>query len=321
MMLKSCVQKLKVGCALCNFRDDVAYFFMKRYPLLDCRLQQVAVEEVQRASATTWNQQELPPAMSSFCRSVVQNTLMHSPKTSSDIPHDTNTLSSSHREDQQEHVVAFDSSSSNQESILDTLYRSRDLSPCLDTSPVHTGYTTTMFEPDMVLRVDDEDEAANVTFMLGKKNEGSCRDEAAAAGVASWSGTQGIGAAAWAAHMSDFNANETSSIGASVMSQAACLPSVSPTNLNSIPIVAVHLSSTIAEDPSLPSRSSPNVFDVVPSAAAGVSLELQRVHENATRVGDLDEDAPVHNGTLPLAIKKLQLDKVRQESQVNSQRV
>lgn len=316
MMLKSCVQKLKVGCAMCNFRDDVAYFFMKQYPLLDCRLQQVTVEEVQRASATTWNQQELPPAMSSFCRSVVQNTLMHSPKTSSDIPHDTNTLS-----DQQEHVVALDSSASNQENILDTLYRSRDLSPCLDTSPVHTGYTTTMFEPDMVLRVDDEDEVTDVTFMLEKKNEGSCRDEAAAAGVASWSGTQGIGAAAWAARMSNFNANETSFIGASVMSQAACLPSVSPTNLNSIPIVAVHLSSTIAEDPSLPSRSSPNVFDFASSAAAGFSLELQRIHENATRVGDLDEDAPVNNGTLPLAIKKLQLDKVRQESQVNSQRV
>jgi hypothetical protein len=254
--------------------------------------------------------------MSSFCRSVVQNTLMNSPKTPSDIPHDTGTLSSSHREDQQERVVALDSSSSNQEDVLDTLYRSRDLSPCLDTSPVHTG--TAIFEPDMVLRVDDEDEVTDATFMLEKKNEGPGRDEAAAAGVASWSVTQWIGAAAWAAPMSDFNANESSSMGASVMSQAACMPSVSPTNLNSIPIVAVHVSSMIAEDPSLRSQSSPNVFDFAPSAAAAASLEHERVNENTTRVGDVDEDAPVHNGTLPLTIKKLQLDKVRQESQVNS---
>jgi hypothetical protein len=284
------------------------------YPVLDCSLQQVAVEEVQRASGTSSNQQELPPSMSSFCLSVVQNTLMHSPKTPSDTQHDTDAISSSHCEDQQERVVALDSSSSNQEDVLDTLCHSRDLSPCLDTSPVHTG--AAMFEPDMVLRVDDEDEVTDATAMLEMKNEESGRIETAAAGVASWSVTQWIGAAAWAAPMSDFNANESSCIVASAMSQAECLPSISSTNLNSIPTVAVHVPSMIVEDPSLPSQSSPKVFAL--SAAAAVSLEHERVNENTTRVGDVDEDAPVLIGALPLTIQKLQLDKVRQESQVNS---
>jgi hypothetical protein len=272
---------------------------------------QVTVGEVQHASGTNWNQQQpnVSPALSSYCRSVVHNTLSFQ-STLSAVPLAIESASS-HRVEQHVQAVPPDASAPALDNSMVSLSRSRELSPCLDTSPVHNGSANAP-------RAHGDDVERDTTVECEVGHDGPEREEAAAAGIDSCAFVEEPSTATLAGNVSAAGAAETrqlASANTGTSSYAASSSAAKHTSINVISLTEALTSPSTFQDVSAPSQISSNTLNCSladTSAAAVTSYAHEQVDEHSKHAASEERTAP----PLPMAIKKLQLDKVRQESQV-----
>jgi hypothetical protein len=299
------------------------------------RAWQVTAVQVQCASGNNCSAQQstvasptMSPAMSSFCRSIVQNTLF-SDQNACVIPFDDD-VPELHRTEQDAKYPPCDAPSVGMENSTVALSRSRDLSPCLDTSPVHNGKELTPNEDADAVRRDALDACHEGNGVLG-----GC--EEAAASVALWSLSQPAGIASWSfprsttstGHVLVSEVDQSTPANAIELHHAASSPATITlsSGFNQNRLSGDFEYPQACEDPSLP----PNVSSPPSTISSNASSVLQfpstaadnRGHKWANdypnRVTSADTSYPAISPPVKLAIQKLQLDKVRQESQVSSQ--
>jgi hypothetical protein len=264
---------------------------------------QVTVVEVHRVSETNGNQQQpnISPALSSFCRNVVRNTLSSQP-TPSAVP------------------VAIDLVSSRHADSPACDHISRDLSPCLDTSTALNCSAALAPEPAPRALGDDAEGDTAVECEVG--HDGPERGKAAAAGIESWVSGEDSLTTTCAGNVSASGASETCQLAPAdtgTASHAACHVATQPTGLHSVSLTEAFASPSAFQDALPPSQISANTMNFAfadTSLSAVACHDQEQVDEHTKQDLSAERSAPL----FPMTMKKLQLDKVRQESQVRATR-
>jgi hypothetical protein len=295
---------------------------------------QVTVDDLHRANAggagrdsELDSQHILTPALSSFGKNVVRNTLLFSetPISVGAIDLDRSSPLPSPRYELQS-IETFprsefpDVSSPAQQHTPASPSRSRGLSPCLDTSPIYSSSASSGFNPQ--LRTNAVISGADVgTEAL--EGEGVAGSEALDSGAALWAASQGCGASEWTglaettSHADDtFQEASATSLSHSIAIVSSSLYPASP----SAAAAQTHL--PVTQQRSFDLQASlhlPEQSMAVVLAAVTDSHLDEKTDEQAKSAAPLNAEVTISSPIVALAMQKLQLEKVRHESQVCGQ--
>ncbi len=270
----------------------------------------------------------LTPALASFGKNVVRNTLLFSGTPSvGDVDLDRSSLLPSPRHDELKNIETSPHpefpnvpSPAQQHSPPASPSRSRGLSPCLDTSPIYSSSASSGFNP--LLPTDAVISGADVGTE-GREGEGVAGSEAPDSGAALWAASQGCGASAWTGLAeTTSHADETfQEVSATSLSPADAI--ASPSLYPASPSAAAQTQLPVTQQRSFNLQASLHLpqqsMSVVPAAVADSHLD-EKTDDQATHAVPLNVEVTISSPVVALGIQKLQLEKVRQESQVCGQR-
>lgn len=271
------------------------------------------------------SQHILTPALSSFGNNVVRNTLLFAETPSVGAvdldrssslpspPHDLQNIETFPRPEfpdvlppAQQHTPASPS-------------RSRDLSPCLDTSPVYSSSASSAFNP---LRQTDAVISGADVATEALEGEGVAGSEArdTVTGVALWAGSQGCGASAWT-QLAETTSDTFQEVYATALSlsDAIASPSLYPASPSAAAQTQPPVTQQRSFDLQASLQSPQQSMDVVPAAVADSHLD-KKTDEQAKHAVPLNVEVTISSPVVAFTMQKLQLEKVRQESQVCWQR-
>ncbi len=277
------------------------------------------MDEVHRANAggisrELEHQRVLSPVLSSFCSSVARNVLLF-PETPSVVAlnHDRPSHLPPPRHEAQnvETSPLPDVSLPAQQHNFATPSQSRALSPCLDASPIYANSASSGSSPcsDAVIALTD-------VVLVTDEGRDMVESKALDTSVVIWAAAQAHGASAWT--RPDDAIQETSATAVS-LSDAI----VSPPLLCAAPSAAVQIQLPASQDCLLDlqaSMHSPQQSLPVLAAAVADSYSFdEKADEQTKHVVPLNVELTISSPVVTLAIQKLQLEKVRHESQVCGQ--